>query len=151
MNAVRQAKPEDAVETVVEVRGLIRRFGSFTAVDQVDFSVKRGEIFGFLGSNGAGKTTVIRILCGLLSPTEGAARVLGLDVAAEPEKVKRRIGYMSQRFSLYEDLSVGQNIGFFGGVYGLSAIQLRRREAWALETAGLKGKERLLTRDLPGG
>lgn len=151
MNDISQTKLEDAAEMVVEVRGLTRRFGRFTAVDAVDFSVRRGEIFGFLGSNGAGKTTVIRILCGLLSPTEGVARVLGLDVAAEPEKVKRRIGYMSQRFSLYEDLSVGQNISFFGGVYGLSAKQQRQRETWALETAGLEGKERLVTRDLPGG
>ncbi len=151
MNPDSRAKPENGVETVVEVRGLTRRFGSFTAVDKVDFSVHRGEIFGFLGSNGAGKTTVIRILCGLLSPTEGTARVLGLDVAARPEEVKRRIGYMSQRFSLYEDLSVGQNISFFGGVYGLDASRQRQREAWALETAGLKGKERLVTRELPGG
>jgi len=137
--------------TVVEVRGLTRRFGSFTAVDEVTFSVGRGEIFGFLGSNGAGKTTVIRMLCGLLAPSGGEARVLGIDVAARPEAVKRRIGYMSQRFSLYEDLSVGQNIRFFGGVYGLDAARAKERQAWALDLAGLRGREGRTTRDLPGG
>jgi len=137
--------------TVVETRDLSKHFGPFKAVDRVSFTVERGEIFGFLGSNGAGKTTVIRMLCGLLAPTSGDARVLGLDVAREPEAVKRRIGYMSQRFSLYEDLTVAQNVGFFGGVYGLAGARLRDRTAWALETAQLHGKEDLLTRDLPGG
>ncbi len=154
MTASRDDQPTRAggiADTVVAVKNLTRRFGSFTAVDKVDFSVRRGEIFGFLGSNGAGKTTVIRILCGLLAPSEGAVQVLGIDVAARPEEVKRRIGYMSQRFSLYEDLSVGQNIRFFGGVYGLSGDRQRRREAWALGMAGLEGKERLVTRELPGG
>lgn len=138
-------------DTVVEVRGLTRRFGSFTAVDRVTFSVGRGEVFGFLGSNGAGKTTVIRMLCGLLAPSEGEARVLGIDVAARPEAVKRRIGYMSQRFSLYEDLSVEQNIRFFGGVYGLDAGRARERQDWALDLSGLRGREGRVTGDLPGG
>lgn len=136
---------------VVEVRDLSKHFGAFKAVDRVSFTVDRGEIFGFLGSNGAGKTTVIRMLCGLLAPTSGEARVLGLDVAREPEAVKRRIGYMSQRFSLYEDLTVAQNVRFFGGVYGLGGSRLGERAAWALETARLTGKDGLLTRDLPGG
>jgi ABC-2 type transport system ATP-binding protein len=117
----------------------------------VSFEVARGEIFGFLGSNGAGKTTVIRILCGLLAPTSGSARVLGIDVAADPDEVKRRIGYMSQRFSLYEDLTAEQNLRFFGGVYGLRGRELAERVAWALEASGLTGKEAALTRELPGG
>jgi ABC-2 type transport system ATP-binding protein len=136
---------------VVETRDLSKHFGEFKAVDRVTFTVDPGEIFGFLGSNGAGKTTVIRVLCGLLAPTSGEARVLGLDVARESEAVKRRIGYMSQRFSLYEDLTVAQNVDFFGGVYGLRGKRLRDRAAWALETAALRGKDGHLTRDLPGG
>jgi len=139
------------VDVVVEARELSKRFGAFTAVDRVSFTVDRGEIFGFLGSNGAGKTTVIRILCGLLAPTSGDARVLGIDVAADPETVKRRIGYMSQRFSLYEDLTVRQNLRFFGGVYGLRGRALREREAWALETAHLEERPDVVTRELAGG
>lgn len=140
-----------STDAVVEARELTRRFGDFTAVDRVSFTVDRGEIFGFLGSNGAGKTTVIRMLCGLLEPTEGGATVLGVDVARDPEAVKRRIGYMSQRFSLYEDLTVGQNLRFFAGVYGLRGRELEERRRWALEVADLEGKTDLLTRDLPGG
>lgn len=139
------------MDVVVEARDLSKRFGAFQAVDRVSFEVARGEIFGFLGSNGAGKTTVIRILCGLLAPTSGSARVLGIDVAAEPDEVKRRIGYMSQRFSLYEDLTAGQNLRFFGGVYGLRGRELGERVSWALAASGLEGKEDALTRDLPGG
>jgi ABC-2 type transport system ATP-binding protein len=139
------------VEPAVIARDLTKRFGSFTAVDRVSFSVRPGEVFGFLGSNGAGKTTVIRILCGLLVPTSGEARVLGLDAAAEPEAVKRRIGYMSQRFSLYEDLTVRQNLRFFGGVYGLRGQALEEREAWAFEMTDLGGREDRLTGSLPGG
>ncbi|HET9360612.1 MAG TPA: ABC transporter ATP-binding protein, partial [Vicinamibacterales bacterium] len=104
----------------IEVRRLTRRFGDFVAVDDVSFDVAAGEIFGFLGSNGAGKSTTIRMLCGLLRPSSGTARVGGIDVTADPEGVKRRIGYMSQRFSLYEALTVDQNIAFFGGIYGLT-------------------------------
>ncbi|HEX7877778.1 MAG TPA: ABC transporter ATP-binding protein [Candidatus Eisenbacteria bacterium] len=135
----------------IETRGLTRRFGNFTAVDRLDLTIRAGEIFCFLGSNGAGKSTAIRMLCGLLRPTSGEARVLGIDVAARPEDVKRSIGYMSQRFSLYEDLSVIQNLHFYGGVYGLYGKHLDSRIEWALEMAGLHGKEQRLTADLPGG
>jgi ABC-2 type transport system ATP-binding protein len=139
------------MSTVVEAQNLSKRFGAFTAVDDVSFTVERGEIFGFLGSNGAGKTTVIRILCGLLAPTSGHARVLDFDVAQNPDDVKRNIGYMSQRFSLYEDLSVHQNLTFFAGVYGLQGQKLDDRVAWALATARLEDRANVLTGDLPGG
>ncbi len=135
----------------IEVRGLTRRFGAFVAVDDLTFDVRRGEIFGFLGSNGAGKSTTIRMLCGLLRPTSGTALVNGIDVARDPEAVKQRIGYMSQRFSLYELLTVEQNIRFFGGVYGLDGAQLERRREFVLEMAGLRGREHTLARDLSGG
>ena len=109
-----------AREPAIEVRGLTRRFGSFTAVDAISFDVAAGEVFGFLGANGAGKTTAIRMLIGVLAPSGGTARVAGFDVATEAEQVKRNIGYMSQRFSLYEDLTVRENITLYGGIYGLS-------------------------------
>src|SRR5207245_3706179 len=128
-----------------------KRFGAFVSVDDLSLTVARGEVFGLLGSNGAGKTTTIRMLCGLLSPTRGTARVLGFDVEREPEQVKSRIGYMTQRFSLYDDLTVGQNIRFFRGVYGLAGEALRARRDWAVEMAGLAGKAHLLTRSLPAG
>jgi ABC-2 type transport system ATP-binding protein len=120
-------------------------------VDGVSFEVGRGEIFGFLGSNGAGKSTTIRMLCGLLRPTSGTAAVGGIDVAKNPEGVKQRIGYMSQRFSLYELLTVDQNIRFFGGVYGLDAARLEGRRRFVIEMAGLQGREHALARDLAGG
>ena len=135
----------------IDVRQLTRRFGAFVAVDNVSFDVARGEIFGFLGSNGAGKSTTIRMLCGLLRPTSGTATVGGVDVTRDPEGVKRRIGYMSQRFSLYELLTVDQNIRFFGGVYGLDAAKLAERRRVAIEMAGLAGRENTLARDLAGG
>ena len=135
----------------VSVRDLTRRFGAFLAVDRVSFDVGDGEIFGFLGSNGAGKSTTIRMLCGLLKPTSGTALVGGIDVGRDPEGVKRRIGYMSQRFSLYELLTVEENITFFGGLYGLSNDRIAARREFVLEMAGLKGRERALTRDLAGG
>ena len=135
----------------IEVRGLTRRFGAFTAVDDVTFDVRQGEIFGFLGSNGAGKSTTIRMLCGLLRPTSGTAHVGGVDVGTDPEGVKRRIGYMSQRFSLYELLTVQQNIAFFGGIYGLDRERLARRREFVLDMAGLRGRENTLARDLSGG
>jgi ABC-2 type transport system ATP-binding protein len=137
--------------TAVELRDLSKHFGAFKAVDRVSLTVNEGEIFGFLGANGAGKSTTIRMLCGLLAPTSGTGLILGVDVARDPEGVKRRIGYMSQRFSLYDDLTVGQNLRFFGGVYGLHGREAREREAWAVETAGLEGKEGRLTGELPGG
>ncbi len=135
----------------IEVRGLTRRFGAFTAVDGISFDVARGEIFGFLGSNGAGKSTTIRMLCGLLRPTSGTATVGGVDVLQDPEGVKQRIGYMSQRFSLYELLTVEQNITFFGGIYGLDRKRLAARRAFVVEMAGLGGRETTLARDLSGG
>jgi drug efflux transport system ATP-binding protein len=138
-------------ENAIEVRDLSRRFGQFQAVDRLTFDVRKGEIFGFLGSNGAGKSTTIRMLCGLLKPTSGSARVGGIDVAANPEGVKQRIGYMSQRFSLYELLTVDQNIQFFGGVYGLNAERLAARRKFVIEMAGLHGREGALARDLAGG
>jgi ABC-2 type transport system ATP-binding protein len=139
------------VAHVIEVERLVKQFGAFTAVDDLSLSVGEGEVFGLLGSNGAGKSTAIRVLCGLLAPTSGAARVQGIDVARDPEGVKRRIGYMTQRFSLYDDLTVRQNLRFFGGVYGLFGRAMEERGAWAASMAGLEGKEDLLTRSLPGG
>jgi ABC-2 type transport system ATP-binding protein len=135
----------------IEVKDLTRRFGEFVAVDHLSFEVRRGEIFGFLGSNGAGKSTTIRMLCGLLQPTSGTATIDGIDVSRDPEAVKQRIGYMSQRFSLYELLTVDQNIQFFGGVYGLDAERLAARRRFVLDMAGLTGREDTLARDLSGG
>jgi len=138
-------------DPAIDVRSLTRRFGSFVAVDNVSFTVAKGEVFGFLGSNGAGKSTTIRMLCGLLRPTSGTALVGGIDVAVDPESVKRRIGYMSQRFSLYEKLTVDQNITFFAGVYGLAPERLQARRDFVLDMAGLRGRERVLTGALSGG
>jgi ABC-2 type transport system ATP-binding protein len=135
----------------IEVENLTKRFGSFTAVDHINFKVKQGEIFGFLGANGAGKSTTIRMMCALLSSTEGTARIGGYDINNEPHKVKESIGYMSQRFSLYEDISVEENIDFFGRVYGLSDNELVERKKWVLDIANLKGNERRVTGTLSGG
>ena len=135
----------------ITVNNLTKKFGSFTSVDAISFTVKKGEVFGFLGANGAGKTTTIRMLCGILEPTSGDAAVGGFSVMNEPNKVKTRIGYMSQRFSLYNDLTVGENINFFGGVYGLNGKELEKRKKWVLSIANLEGKENLLTGSLPGG
>ncbi len=135
----------------IEVEQLTKRFGNFTAVDHISFTVKQGEIFGFLGANGAGKSTTIRMLCGLLSSSEGTARVGGFDINTHPHDVKKSIGYMSQRFSLYEDLTVEENIDFFGRVYGLSDSMLKERKAWVLEIANLYGREQSITGTLSGG
>ena len=135
----------------IDVRDLSRRFGAFVAVDQISFDVRPGEIFGFLGSNGAGKSTTIRMLCGLLRPTSGTAIVGGVDVGGDPEGVKRRIGYMSQRFSLYERLTVDQNIAFFSGIYGLRGEAAADRRAFVLDMAGLRGREGALTGELSSG
>jgi len=135
----------------IEVRQLTRRFGAFVAVNDVSFDVRQGEIFGFLGSNGAGKSTTIRMLCGLLRPSSGTARVGGIDVGSNPEGVKQRIGYMSQRFSLYEKLTVDQNIAFYAGIYGLTAERFAARRAFALEMAGLLGRESVLAGSLSAG
>ena len=135
----------------VVLEHLSKVFGTFRAVDDITFDVAEGEVFGFLGANGAGKSTTIRILCGLLGPSSGSAKVLGVDVARDPEEVKRRIGYMSQRFSLYDELTVADNLRFFGGVYGLRGSAAREREQWAIEMAGLAGMESTRTGALAGG
>jgi ABC-2 type transport system ATP-binding protein len=138
-------------ERAIVVRDLTRRFGAFTAVDGIGFEVDRGEIFGFLGANGAGKSTTIRMLCGLLKPTSGTALVGGVDVSRDPEGVKQRIGYMSQKFSLYEALTVEQNIRFFGALYGLDDDQISKRQTFVVDMAGLAGRETTRARDLAGG
>jgi ABC-2 type transport system ATP-binding protein len=135
----------------VEAAGLTRRFGAFTAVDHISFTVAPGEVFGFLGPNGSGKTTTIRMLCGLLAPTEGIGRVLGYDIGRESEAIKARIGYMSQKFSLYSDLTVAENLRFYAGVYGLPPRERDARIAGLLALVGLAGRERELVSVLPGG
>ena len=135
----------------LETEDLTRRFGSFVAVDHVTFNVRRGSIFGFLGPNGAGKTTTMRMLLGLLAPTSGRAEVLGYSVAHQPRAVKKRIGYMSQRFSLYDELTVVENLRFYGRTYGLSGERLRTRMQFVLEMADLVGRDRLQARELSGG
>jgi len=135
----------------ITVTDLTKRFGDFVAVDRLTFEVGQGEVFGFLGSNGAGKSTTIRMLCGLLEPTSGTATVGGVDVGRDPEGVKRRIGYMSQRFSLYERLTVDQNIRFFGGIYGLDGERLERRRSFVIKMADLAGREQVRAADLAGG
>jgi ABC-2 type transport system ATP-binding protein len=142
--------PESAGPAIV-ADGLTRRFGDFVAVDQLSFEVRPGEIFGFLGPNGAGKTTAIRMLTGLLPPSEGSARVAGHDVAREPRAVRRSIGYMSQLFSLYGDLTVRENLELFAGLYDLDAARRIDRIRWALTTAGLEGREDQMTATLPLG
>jgi ABC-2 type transport system ATP-binding protein len=135
----------------VEVKNLSKRFASFIAVNDVSFTVERGEIFGFLGSNGAGKTTTIRMLCGLLTPTSGSARVSGFDLSTQAEQIKQTIGYMSQKFSLYDDLSVEENIEFFSGVYGVALVLRKERKEYVLKMAGLQDRAGTMTRLLPGG
>jgi len=137
-------------EKSVEVHQLTRRFGNFVAVDQVSFEIPRGEIFGLLGPNGAGKTTTIRMLCGILKPTAGGARVLGFDVAQQPEMVKQRIGYMSQKFSLYNDLTVEENLSFYANLYGISKAMVKPRISELIDMAGLRGHERQLASNLSG-
>jgi len=136
---------------VIEVRDLTRKFGSFVAVDRVSFDVCEGEIFGYLGANGAGKSTTIRMMCGLLSPTSGAAQVAGIDVVRFPERVKRVIGYMSQKFSLYPDLEVMENLEFFAGMYGLGGKKFQKRAGELLEIMSLTNVRTTITSDLPGG
>ena len=135
----------------VVVRELTRRFGDFTAVDRVGFEVRSGEIFGFLGPNGAGKTTTIKMLTGLLAPTEGEGWVAGLDIYRERKEIKRRIGYMSQKFSLYADLTVSENIELFAGLYGVTGTQLQERRRWILDMAELADAEDRVTEALPLG
>lgn len=138
-------------DRAIVVDRLTRDFGAFRAVDQVSFEVTRGEVFGFLGSNGAGKSTTIRMLCGLLAPTSGQALVDGIDVGRDAAAVRRRIGYMSQRFSLYELLTVDENIRFYAGLYGLAGDRLETRRRFVLDMAGLRGKEHERTGALAGG
>jgi ABC-2 type transport system ATP-binding protein len=135
----------------VEIKNLVKRFGDFVAVDNVSLTVRRGEIFGFLGSNGAGKTTTIRMLCGLLTPTSGSARVAGFDLATQAEQIKQTIGYMSQKFSLYDDLSVSENIDFFSGVYTVPQELRPARKEYVLKMAGLENRGDTMTRLLPTG
>lgn len=135
----------------VEIEKLRKQFGGFVAVEGLDLSVRKGEVFGFLGPNGAGKSTTIRMLCGLLRPTSGRAIVAGYDVGRKPEAVRQNIGYMSQKFSLYNDLKVIENLRLFAGLYSVPAGILRERIDWALEMANLKGQENLITGTLPGG
>lgn len=135
----------------IVVSSLTKKFGNFTAVNNVSFEVARGTVFGLLGPNGAGKTTIIKILCGLTPPTAGRAEVGGYDILTKPREVKKRIGYMSQLFSLYPDLTVGQNLDFYGSVYGLSGKEKRNKKDWVIDFAGLRGKEKYLTSELAGG
>lgn len=136
---------------IIEVENLTRRFGTFTAVDQVSFHVERGEIFGFLGGNGSGKSTTIRILCGLLSPTEGTARVVGLDVGTHAEQIRTHIGYMSQKVSLYANLTVRENLLFFGGLYSLTPEHIAARQALLFPRLGLSGLDHVLIREMAAG
>jgi drug efflux transport system ATP-binding protein len=135
----------------VVIEDLVKRFGDFVAVNHISLETHTGEIFGFLGPNGAGKSTTIRMLCGLLTPTSGRAIVAGYDVAREPESVRQNIGYMSQKFSLYNDLKVIENVRLFAGLYNVPSDKLTERIDWALEMANLKGQENLIVGNLPGG
>lgn len=136
---------------MITAKGLTRRFGSFTAVDHISFAVSKGEIFGFLGANGAGKTTAMRMLCGLLTPSSGEATVAGFNIATQSEKIKRTIGYMSQKFTLYEDLTVTENMRFFGGIYGMSRAAIREKSARILHELALEEKANVLVKTLPLG
>lgn len=138
-------------EPIIETRGLTKRFGRFTAVDHITLSVMPGEIFGFLGANGAGKTTAMRMLCGLSRPTEGWGRVAGCDITRQPEAVKRHIGYMSQRFSLYDDLTVRENIRLFAGIYGLRRMQTLRRTVELLHRLDFRSEADTPVGSLPLG
>jgi len=135
----------------VVVKGLAKYFGDFHAVDGIDFEVHKGEIFGFLGPNGSGKSTTIRMLCGVIDPTEGDIEVLGIDVRTQPEAVKERIGYMSQKFSLFEELTVDENLKFYAGIYGLSEEKYAERREYVLRMADLKGREDEMTKNLSVG
>jgi ABC-2 type transport system ATP-binding protein len=140
-----------AIPSSVVIENLVKRFGAFVAVDRLNLTVGKGEVFGFLGPNGAGKSTTIRMLCGLLKPTSGRAQVAGFDVGRNPEDVRQHIGYMSQKFSLYNDLKVIENLRLFAGLYSVPNARLNSRIEWALEMANLRGQENLITGTLPGG
>jgi ABC-2 type transport system ATP-binding protein len=146
-----RTEPAQSTETVIEVQNLEKHFGTFKAVAGVSFAVRRGEIFGFLGPNGAGKSTTIRMLCGLLAPTAGSGRVAGFDIVRDTEKIKTRIGYMSQKFSLYDELTVEENIDFYSGIYRLPKARKTERKEWVLTMAGLRDHRRARTAVLSGG
>lgn len=139
------------IENIITAKNLVKKFGSFTANDDLSFEVKKGEIFGFLGANGAGKTTAVRILCGLSVPTSGEVTVAGYDIYRETEKIKRNIGYMSQKFSLYEDLTVSENIRLFGGIYGISSREIREKQEILLNRLGMNALRNKLIAGLPLG
>ena len=141
----------EPLEHMISAEGLTKRFGHFTAVDHISFTVGKGEIFGFLGANGAGKTTAMRMLCGLLVPSSGKARVAGFDVFTQAEQIKRSIGYMSQKFTLYEDLTVTENMRFFGGIYGMRRGEIREKTKVILEELSLQDRADVLVRTLPLG
>ena len=143
--------PPEPNQPAVRIENLTKRFGDFVAVDNISLDVQRGEIFGFLGPNGAGKSTTIRILCGLLAPTSGHGSVAGFDVSTQPEEIRRNIGYMSQKFSLYDDLTVEENIEFFGGIYGVPPQEIAARRDYVLKMAVLEDKRTSMTRLLSGG
>lgn len=143
--------PDNGSDYAVEVRDLVKTFGDFVAVDRISLQVRRGEIFGFLGPNGAGKSTTIRILCGLLRPSGGKGTVYGLDVSTQAEAIRKNIGYMSQKFSLYDDLTVEENIDFFSGIYGVGRERREERKQYVLTMAGLEERKRSMTRLLSGG
>jgi ABC-2 type transport system ATP-binding protein len=138
-------------EKVITAHELTKRFGAFTAVDKITFDVDKGEIFGFLGANGAGKTTAMRMLCGLSLPTSGTATVAGFDVYKQNELIKKNIGYMSQKFSLYEDLTIRENIRFYGGIYGLTDAKIKEKTNFLVQELSLEGQEKTLVRELPLG
>jgi ABC-2 type transport system ATP-binding protein len=140
-----------ANEKVITAKDLTKRYGAFTAVDRISFDIEKGEIFGFLGANGAGKTTAIRMLCGLSLPSSGAATVAGFDVYKENEQIKKNIGYMSQKFSLYEDLTIRENIRFYAGIYGLSDEKIKEKTSLLIKELRLEGDEKKLVRSLPLG
>ena len=141
----------DSQQHVIEVNGLVKKFGNFIANDHLTFNVSKGEIFGFLGANGAGKTTAIKILCGLLLPTSGKISVAGYDVYKQAERIKKEIGYMSQRFSLYEDLTIRENFRFYGGIYGMSRVAIKEKTAEMLQLLGISHLENSIIQSLPLG
>ncbi|MBU3191451.1 ABC transporter ATP-binding protein [Clostridium bowmanii] len=139
------------MDMAIEVNNLTKKFGDFFAVNNISFNVPKGKIYGFLGPNGSGKSTTIRMLCGVLTPSAGSAKVLGYDVFKEGEKIKQNIGYMSQKFSLYEELTVNENLDFYAGIYGLSKKQRDERKKGIIKMAGLVGREKTITKNLSGG
>lgn len=139
------------MEYAISIKNLTKKFGTFTAVDDISFDIPRGKIFGFLGPNGSGKSTTIRMICGVIRPTSGEGKVLGYDLVKESEDIKQNIGYMSQKFSLYEDLTVEENLDFYGNIYMLSKEKLKERKKELIDMANLKGKEKSLAGTLSGG